>query len=173
MTRSEKQAVVAELIEQLGSIGATVITGYRGTSVGKMDDLRRRLDQLGIRFKVAKNSLLKRAFVELGVGVGDSAILDEPIALAWGKTDPALLAKAISDAGREIETIVPRGGIIDGGFVDAEVVTRLAMLPSRHQQYGQIVGGLASLPIRMARSIANPMGQVVAVLRQITIRKEA
>ena len=65
------------------------------------------------------------------------------------------------------------GGVINGEFVDSSVVTRLAKLPGREEMYAKIVGGLASLPTRMVRSVANPMQGLVTALNQVKAQKEA
>jgi large subunit ribosomal protein L10 len=173
MTKAEKQAHVQDLVSQLRTLKAAVITEYRGTSVAQMDQLRKQLDDKGITYKVAKNTLLKRALDEVGITVSDPALLDQPIALAMSNDDEVLVAKALTDVNKEMETIVPSGGIVNGAFVNAQVITRLAKLPGREQLYAQLVGGLGSLPTRMVRTIANPMQQLVTGLNQVKAQKEA
>lgn len=173
MTKAEKQAHVEDLVTQLRSIKAAIITEYRGTDVAQMEKLRRELHEQGIDYKVAKNSLLKRALSEVGIDVTDAAILDQPIALATSEDDEVTVAKVITGANKEIETIIPLGGIVNGTFVSANVIQTLAKLPGREELYAKVVGGLASLPARMVRSIANPMQGLVTALNQIKAQKEA
>ncbi len=173
MTKAQKEQYVAELVTQLRTLKAAVITEYRGTNVADMTKLRDQLFEKGVQYKIAKNSLLKRAFSEAGITVDDETILDKPIALAIGYEDEVSVAKAITDANKQIESIVPLGGIVNGSFVNANVVITLANLPSREEMYAKIVGGLASLPTRMVRSIANPMTGLVTALNQVKAQKEA
>lgn len=173
MTKAEKSQHVEELVTQLRTLKAAVITEYRGTNVADMTKLRDQLHEKGVSYKIAKNTLLKRALSEAGITVSDESILDKPIALAIGYEDEVSVAKAITDANKAIETIVPLGGIVNGSFVDGSVITTLAKLPSREEMYAKIVGGLASLPTRMVRSIANPMTGLVTALNQVKAQKEA
>lgn len=173
MTKAEKQALVQELVTQLRTLKAAVITEYRGTSVSAMEKLRGDLYSQGIHYRVAKNSLLKRALEEAGIEVSDASILDQPIALAVSHEDEVGAAKAIAKISKEIETVVPVGGIVNGQFVNVSVIKRLAALPGREEMYAKIVGGLASLPTKMVRTIANPMQGLVTALQQVKTQKEA
>ncbi len=173
MTKAEKQQEVSELVTQLRTLKAAVVTEYRGTSVAQMEQLRKKLYAQGIAYKVAKNSLLKRALDEAGIDVADPALLDLPIALAIGNDDEVTVAKAITAANKEFETIVPVAGIVDNRFVDASVIQKLAKLPSREELYAKVVGSLANLPGRMVRTIANPMTGLVTALQQVKAQKEA
>lgn len=173
MTKADKQAYVSDLVTQLRDVKAAVITQYQGTSVAQMEQLRDKLHEQGVRYKVAKNSLLKRALEEAGIEVSDASILDLPIALAMSDQDEVSVAKTMTSVGKEIETIKPLAAIINGDFVSADVVVRLSKLPGREELYAKLAGGLASLPTRMVRSIANPMTGLVTALNQLKAQKEA
>lgn len=164
MTKGEKQALVQELVTQLKGRKAAVITEYRGTSVAQMEKIRTELFKQGINYRVAKNSLLKRAVQEAGILEPDSGILDLPIALAVGNHDEVTVAKVLTQIGKDFETIVPVGGIVDGQFVDAGVVSRLAKLPGREELLVKLVSRLASLPTKMVRTINNPLQGLINAL---------
>lgn len=173
MTKAEKQAYVDELKSQLGTAKAVILTEYLGTTVAEMDQIRGAMYDKGIGYKVAKNSLLKRVLNDIGVTVADDSILDKPLAIATGMDDEVVTAKTVAKVGKEIETIVPVGGIVNGGFVDSAVIKRLAALPGREELYQKIVGSLAGLPTRMVRTISNPMTGLVTALNQFKAQKEA
>ena len=173
MTKAEKQAYVDELKTQFSQVKAAVFTEYLGTTVAQMDHLRTNMHEKGIGYKVAKNSLLKRALEEVGLSIDDESMLDKPLAIAAGKDDEVETAKTVVKIGKEIETIVPIGGIVNGKFVAADVIKRLAALPGREELLGSMVSSLAGLPTRMVRSIANPLSGLVTALQQVKAQKEA
>lgn len=173
MTKGDKQALVQELVTQLKDLKGAVITEYRGTSVSQMEKVRNELFKQGINYRVAKNSLLKRAVKEAGIEEPDTGILDLPIALAVSNDDEVTVAKVMTQINKDFETIVPVGGIVDGQFVDAGVVSRLAKLPGRDELLAKLVGGLASLPTKMVRTITNPLQGLVTVLTAVKDQKEA
>jgi large subunit ribosomal protein L10 len=172
MTKAEKQAYVDELTSQLGTVKAAVFTEYLGTTVAQMDQLRGTMYEKRIGYKVAKNSLLKRVLKNASIEVTDETILDKPMAIATGMDDEVITAKTVMQVGKEIETVVPLGGIVNGKFVGADVIRRLAALPGREELLGKMVGSLAGLPTRMVRTIANPMTGLVTALNQAKAQKE-
>ena len=62
MATPEKTAAVAEIVEDFRTANATVLTEYRGLSVGLMKQLRR---SLGVKnkYSVVKNTLTKIAYL--------------------------------------------------------------------------------------------------------------
>lgn len=173
MTKGDKQALVDDLVSQLKSLKGAVITEYRGTSVGQMEKVRSELFKQGVHYRVAKNSLLKRAVKQAGMIEPEGDVLDRPIALAVTDTDEVTIAKVMTKLNKDFETIVPVGGIVDGQFVDAGVISRLAKLPGREELLGRLVGGLASLPTKMVRTINNPLQGLVTALSAVKTQKEA
>ncbi len=173
MTKAEKQAYVSDLVTQLRTLKAAIITEYQGTGVAQMEVLRRSLHDQGITYLVTKNSLLKRALAEAEIELAQPELLDKPIAMAISHEDEVGVAKAIAKIGKDIETIVPVGGIVNGAMVPASVVIMLAKLPSREEMYSKLVGSLGGLTSRMVRTIANPMQGLVQALQQVKAQKEA
>ena len=66
MAAPEKVAAVEEITNRFRESDASVVTEYRGLSVAKLTQLRRDLGS-DANFRVAKNTLVKRAAAEAGV----------------------------------------------------------------------------------------------------------
>ena len=94
MARPDKTAAVAEIVEDFRSANATVLTEYRGLSVGLMKQLRRSLGTKN-KYSVVKNTLTKIAAKEAGVEL-DPSLLARPSAVAFIKGDPIDAAKALT-----------------------------------------------------------------------------
>jgi large subunit ribosomal protein L10 len=82
MARPEKEAVVAELKDKFGRAQAVVLTDYRGLTVAEVTELRKRLREAGLEYKVVKNTLTRLAVNEL-VGEDLDPYLVGPTALAF------------------------------------------------------------------------------------------
>lgn len=54
-------------------------------------------------------------------------ILSGPSAFVFADGDPVASAKALRDFSKDNETLVIKGGIMDGKFVDAEAVKKIAL----------------------------------------------
>src|SRR5580765_3590418 len=93
MKRTDKEQLVVELKEQIGSAKALYYTDFTGLNVKRMTELRRRLRKAGVQYVVIKNTLALRAVNESGL-VGTR--LRGPTGLVVTK-DPVSAAKIITD----------------------------------------------------------------------------
>ena len=150
MATPDKTAAVAEIVEDFRTANATVLTEYRGLSVGLMKQLRR---SLGIKnkYSVVKNTLTKIAAKEAGVDL-DPALLAGPSAVAFIKGDPIDAAKALRDFAKENPLLVIKGGIFDGKAVTTAEIMQLANLESREVLLAKIAGALKASMSKAART---------------------
>ena len=150
MATPEKTAAVAEIVEDFRTANATVLTEYRGLSVGLMKQLRR---SLGVKnkYSVVKNTLTKIAAKEAGVDL-DPALLAGPSAVAFIKGDPIDAAKALRDFAKENPLLVIKGGIFDGKAVTTAEIMQLANLESREVLLSKIAGAMKASMSKAART---------------------
>ncbi|MFM7495710.1 MAG: 50S ribosomal protein L10 [Candidatus Nanopelagicus sp.] len=149
MATPEKTAAVAEIVEDFRTANATVLTEYRGLSVGLMKQLRRSLGSKN-KYSVVKNTLTKRAAKEAGVDL-DPALLAGPSAVAFIKGDPIDAAKALRDFSKENPLLVIKGGIFDGKAVTTAEIMQLANLESREVLLAKIAGAMKASIAKAAR----------------------
>jgi len=149
MATQEKSAAVAEIVEDFRTANATVLTEYRGLSVGLMKQLRR---SLGVKnkYSVVKNTLTKLAAKEAGVDL-DPALLAGPSAVAFIKGDPIDAAKALRDFSKENPLLVIKGGIFEGKAVTTAEIMQLANLESREVLLAKIAGAMKASMSKAAR----------------------
>ena len=150
MATPEKTAAVEEIVEDFRTANATVLTEYRGLSVGLMKQLRR---SLGVKnkYSVVKNTLTKIAAKEAGVDL-DPALLVGPSAVAFIKGDPIDAAKALRDFAKENPLLVIKGGIFDGKAVTTAEIMQLANLESREVLLAKIAGAMKASMSKAART---------------------
>ena len=149
MATPEKTAAVAEIVEDFRTANATVLTEYRGLSVGLLKQLRRSLGSKN-KYSVVKNTLTKRAAKEAGVDL-DPALLAGPSAVAFIKGDPIDAAKALRDFSKENPLLVIKGGIFDGKAVTTAEIMQLANLESREVLLAKIAGAMKASISKAAR----------------------
>ena len=150
MARPDKTAAVAEIVEDFRSANATVLTEYRGLSVGLMKQLRRSLGTKN-KYSVVKNTLTKIAAKEAGVDL-DPSLLAGPSAVAFIKGDPIDAAKALRDFAKENPLLVIKGGIFDGKAVTTAEIMQLANLESREVLLAKIAGAMKASMAKAART---------------------
>ena len=150
MATPEKTAAVAEIVEDFRTANATVLTEYRGLSVGLMKQLRRSLG-VNNKYSVVKNTLTKIAAKEAGVDL-DPALLAGPSAVAFIKGDPIDAAKALRDFAKENPLLIIKGGIFDGKAVTTAEIMQLANLESREVLLAKIAGAMKASMSKAART---------------------
>ena len=150
MATPEKTAAVAEIVEDFRTANATVLTEYRGLSVGLMKQLRR---SLGVKnkYSVVKNTLTKIAAKEAGVDL-DPALLAGPSAVAFIKGDPIDAAKALRDFAKDNPLLIIKGGIFEGKAVTTAEIMELANLESREVLLAKIAGAMKASMSKAARA---------------------
>src|SRR3954465_11053255 len=140
MARADKAAAVAELTESFRTATAAVLTEYRGLTVGQLKELRRALAD-NARYAVVKNTLTRLAVREAGVAELEP-LLEGPSAVAFITGDPVVVAKGIRDFARTHPALVVKGGIMDGRWLTADEIRKLADLESREVLLAKLAGGL-------------------------------
>lgn len=121
---------LAEIKEDLTDIQAMWVVDYRGLTVKQSEQLRNSIREAGAIMKVHKNKLVRLALKELDMPEMDE-VLAGPSAFVFAEGDPVASAKALKDFAKANENLVIKGGMMDGAFVDAEAVEKIAALPSR------------------------------------------
>jgi large subunit ribosomal protein L10 len=167
MARPDKVAEVAALAEQFRSSSAVVLTEYRGLTMAELSQLRRALGR-DVSYTVVKNTLARRAASDAGA----DALLDSlsgPSAIAFVSGDPVEAAKGLRDFGKAHPALVLRGGLLDGRYLDAAEVTKLADLESREVLLAKAAGLMTASLSQAVSLFAAPLAQtarVVDALRQ-------
>ncbi len=171
MARPDKAAKVAEFAEAFSNSAATVLTDYRGLTVKDLKTLRRSLGEHAT-YAVAKNTLAAIAAKEAGIeGVEDTLV--GPTAIAFISGDVATVAKGLRDFAKANPALVIKGGVMDGKFLDAQAVLKLADLESREVLLSKMAGALLANLSRAAYMLAAPLSQGARVLGALETAAQA
>ena len=140
---AQKQAIVADLAEQLKNSPAGVVVNYQGITVENDTKMRKALREAGVNYTVMKNSLTGRACDE--VGLGDmKQYLSGMTAIAIGTTDAVAPAKILKEYAEKIESFQILAGYLDGAVVDQATVMQLADIPSKEVLIAKLLGSIKS-----------------------------
>lgn len=159
----KKKAVVAELESELKESKGAVFTTFKGLTVAMDTDLRRQLRAAGVSYKVVKNTMVRIAADNIGLGGIDSH-LEGTTALAYSRDDAVAPAKVICDFIKknrleDAGILTVKVGLVEGKVIDANGVKALASLPSKEQLIAKLLG-------TMNAPIANFVGVLSGVIRQ-------
>ena len=167
MARPDKAAVVTDVRDRISGASATMLTEYRGLTVGQLAQLRAELRKSGAEYRVVKNTLTKIAVRDAGYEVPDD-LLTGPTAVAFCGDDPVAAAKALRAFAKTNPALVVKGGILEGRFIDAGEASRLADLASREELLSQLAGLMQSVlaqPARLALASLSKAARLFAALQ--------
>lgn len=158
--REDKVVLVDEITQKLRDSKSTIVTDYRGLNVGEVTELRKRLRDAGIEYRVLKNTMTRRATAEVGMSDLDS-YLTGPTAIAFSFDDVVAPAKILNDFAKEHKALEIKAGIVEGRVISQDEVLELATLPSRD--------GLLSMLLSVLQA---PMRNLAYAVSQIADQKE-
>jgi large subunit ribosomal protein L10 len=172
MRKDQKGTIVERLAENLGRASIALISEYKGMTAGQSDDMRRRLRAVRGEFRVAKNTLVRRAIKDTRYeALGDK--LGGPVGLILSYADPVELAKTVTSMRELGDKFKVRGGVLDGKALSAEEVQALAALPPREVIFAQLLGLLQAPATRLARLLNEPGSAMARLLDAVGTRPGA
>jgi len=148
MNREEKNAVILELKEKIEEYGSFYITDTSGLSVAKINDIRRKCFNREIYFKVAKNTLIRKAMEATGADYTPLFdVLNGTSGVMFCKTGnvPAKLIKELrSEKGAE-KPVLKGAFVVDHDFfIGDKQIDKLASIKSKDEVIGDIISALQS-----------------------------
>ena len=164
---SEKQAIVAALTEQLQNAASGVLVDYKGITVAEDTALRAELRQNDVQYSVVKNTLVRFALDDTGLGELDEH-LHGTTALAVCADDPIAPMRVINKYSKKFngEKFIIKAGFMDGKVLELNEIKKLAELPSKEVLQAQVMGTMLAPITSLAiviKAIAEKGGGAAAV----------
>ena len=161
MNKEKKKSYIEEMKKNFSSNNSVMIAHYQGLNVKELDELRMKLREKGILFKITKNRITKLAIKETSVKELEK-FFEGPTAAALS-SDPITTAKILTNFAKSHEKLKIVAGFMDGKVLDKNEVAIIATLPSLEEARAKIVGILAS-PAQKLLSILLAPGSKIANL---------
>jgi large subunit ribosomal protein L10 len=159
--REIKEAKVQDIKTKLGKAQSLIFAKYQGLTVEEDTELRKKLREEGVEYKVYKNNLTSLAVKELGINDIDS-FLTGPTSVAFSYSDATAPARILNNYSKEHKNLELKGGYVQGVVYDAAKITMLATIPSREVLISKLLGSLQS-----------PLSKFAYVIDAIAKSKEA
>jgi len=169
MPTPEKEQAVADLKQMVTDHSCALLADYRGLRVTQINAVRRQLREMGAKFVVVKNRLLKLAIADTQ-GSGLAGLLVGPTAVMFAD-EPASAAKALSQAATEYEALTIKGGLVEGQVLDAAGVEALARLPSRMELLAQVAAALNSPLAGLVYTLQGIISKFVYTLQAVADKR--
>ena len=152
LTRAEKQTELGALESELRAAQSAILLDFKGLNVPQVTELRRQVRAAKGRYRVVKNTLVRRALK----GTPFAPLTDQCVgatALAYTGGDPVVLAKVLTTFIKTAPALSIKAAVVQGKAIQAAEVTDLASLPGKPELYAKLLFVLQA-----------PMVQFVSVL---------
>ena len=138
MNREQKKNYIADMTSKFENSKAIMVTHYQGLTMPQLDELRAKMREHGIVFKITKNRITKLA-LEKTKCKDLSDLFTGPTAVAFGE-DAIMSARVLSKFAKDHESLKLIGGIMDNEVLDQAAVLNVANLPTLDEARANIVG---------------------------------
>jgi large subunit ribosomal protein L10 len=155
LTRAEKHTELAALETELRAAQSAILLDFKGLNVPQVTELRRQVRAAKGRYRVVKNTLVRRALQ----GTPFAPLTDQCVgatALAYTGGDPVVLAKVLTTFIKTAPALSIKAAVVQGKTIRAAEVNDLASLPSKPELYAKLLFVLQA-----------PMVQLVSVLNAV------
>ena len=168
-SRELKSDMLNDAQQSIKDASSIVYGEYRGLDVESMTQLRKTSRSVGVKLKIYKNTILKKALVGSRFEVLNDH-LEGP--LVYGiSSDAVAPAKLLVDFSKENEALVVKGGALDGAVLDLKSVKALASIPPRNELIGKLLGVANGPILGFVRTLNEVPTRLVRVLSAIRDQK--
>ena len=158
MNKEKKQNYISEMTTQLDNSQAVIVAHYQGLTVAQLDELRSKMREHGIIFKITNNRITKLA-LEKTRCKDLSNLFIGPTAVALSE-DAITSAKILTNFSKENSNLKILGGIMGNDILDVAGVKNVATLPSLDEARAKIVGILRSPAQKIASILLAPASKI-------------
>ena len=161
MNKEQKKNYIEEMTSKFENSKAVMVTHYQGLTMTQLDELRAKMREHGIIFKITKNRITKLA-LEKTSRKDLSNLFSGPTAVAMSD-DAITSAKILTNFSKENQNLKILGGMMGKDLLDVAGVKNIATLPTLDEARAKIVGILSS-PAQKIASILLAPGSKIAIL---------
>lgn len=166
MNKEGKEQIVSHLSDKLKDASLVVATDYRGLSVEQITQLRNELRSVSSDYRVAKNTLLKRA--SQGTDLEQlHEYFTGPTAILLSPGDPIAPVKVLVKYLKDYSELSIKAGVLEGTFLSAEDTQALSKLPGRNELLGKLLSLLVSSQVKLLNVLSGVPQKLVRTLRAI------
>jgi large subunit ribosomal protein L10 len=173
MNKNEKAELIAEAKELIQNASAVYLTDYSMINVSDISEIRNQFRKDGVKYRVFKNTLFKRALVESGKFEKLADHLEGMTGFAFASTNPVAPAKIIKKYNDTSQKFPLKACYIETQYYDGKKLKELAELPTKEEVIAGILGSLNSPASGIVGSISAVIRDLVSVIDEVSKKKAA
>lgn len=165
LTKAQKDTILKKLTDHMKAAKSVIFADYQGVSVKDIKTLRKLMRQEGVKFQVAKKTLMRLAAKESGYQEIPNEIIEGPVGAAFCTEDDLAGARLIYQFAKKNKNLKLRGALFGGKVLSVAETNELAALPGRMELIAKFLY-LVKYPVsgfvRALNAIKEKMEQPVA-----------
>jgi large subunit ribosomal protein L10 len=156
MSKKVKSLMEKEFASTFAGVESVAVLSPSGVDGVKNNQLRRKLREKGLRMKVVKNNLARRAAENTKLK-GFDKLLDGPSAVIFGNASISSIARLLIEAKKNDEKLDIRGIFFDGEIYPGEKgVEQVSKFPTREGAIATISPAPSKVPADVLAPSSNP-----------------
>lgn len=137
---TNKPETVEQLTQDLKQASGVYIADFSRITVASVTGLRRNLRKKGIKMKVAKNTLIKRALKNCGISGLDAYLAGPTAVIIADAEDPIAPAKLLVEFHKANEGVMPVKAVnIDGQVSKGDQLVAISKTPGKRELQAQVI----------------------------------
>lgn len=161
-TKEQKAEIVGKLEDAFKNSLSAVLVHFSKLTVADESAMRRDLRKEGVKYFVAKKTLIRRALESQGHAHKDVP-MDGEVAVAYGGTDVTAAARLVHEFAKKFtDKLAIIGGVFEGKLVGQAQMQEIATIPPMETLRGMF-----------ANAINSPIQGFAIVLNAVADKKEA
>ena len=162
---AQKTQVIEDLKDRFGRMTSAVFVDYSGMTVSEVETLRSEFRAKGVEYRVAKNTLIRRALLDEPWAEGLGEALSGMTAVAWSFEEPSAAARVLKAFIKGNEKLKIKAGVMDGQVLDSKAVEfQLATLPSKDEARATLLATFMAPAQQLVMLLNTPAGNFVRLL---------
>ena len=173
MKIDQKKKFVKDFKDILNNVGILVVTHYSGLKTTQTDELRLKINEVGGKFIIVKNSLMK-IILKDHKSKEFKSLFNGPVALAYSE-DEVSAAKVAVNFSKDNDKLLILGGMIGDKFLEQKDVLEIATLPSLDEIHTKLVSLIQTPARNIAYALkfsANKLARVFNEYSKLDIQEE-
>ncbi len=167
----DKKAIVADVNETAANALSLVVADARGVTAGAMDNLRKQARENGVRLRVVRNTLAKRAMQGTDFECLNDLLVG-PSIFGFSMEDPGAAARLFKEFAKEQEAFEVKALSIGGKSLDASQIDALAKLPTLEEALGQLASVMIAPVTKLVRTFNEVPSKVTRVVAAVRDQKK-
>lgn len=171
----KKQLVIDALAEKISKANGVYLVGFEKMTVEETIGFRRKLKEKGLEYVVAKNTLIRRAFEQVG---GEQTIIPKAdyfgqSGLVFSYDDAVAPARIIKEVSEKTERPRLKAALVENQYFAGSQLKEVAALPSRADLIAGILGSINAPISGIVGAINATMRDLASVIEEVAKSKNA